>query len=226
MDTITTTEAQAGLLRLLSWMSPFFPVGAFAYSHGLERAIHEGLVRDRETLIDWLSGLLTSGSAWNDAVLFAAAWRDGASGGDAGPAAELAAAMAGSRERHMEATLQGAAFTQAIRTWEGRGDSGDAQPIAYCVAVGHTAAAHGLPLADALTAYLHAFTANLIQAAQRLVPLGQRDAVAALATLVPCLLATTARASVSTLDDLGSNTFISEIMAMQHEVQYSRVFRS
>ncbi len=225
--TTTPTEAPAAWLRLLSWMSPAFPVGAFAYSHGLERAIHDGLLRDRETLVDWLSALLASGSGWNDAVLFAAAWRDTTEGGDASTIVELAEAMAGSRERHMETTLQGTAFMQAVRTWEGKGDDEDDIPaIAYPVAAGIAAAGHGLPLADALTAYLHAFAANLVQAAQRLVPLGQRDGVATLAALEPVILQAGARACVATLDDLGSNTLLSEIMAMKHEVQYSRVFRS
>lgn len=228
MATITTmTEARATWPRLLSWMSPAFPVGAFAYSHGLERAIHDGLLHDRETLTDWLSALLTSGSGWNDAVLLAAAWRNAAEGGDARAIAEIAEAMAGSRERHMETTLQGAAFAQAVRIWEGgTGEEDDIPAIAYPVAAGIAAARHGVALADALTAYLHAFAVNLVQAAQRLVPLGQRDGVRAMAALEPVVLQAGARASVATLDDLGSATPMSEIMSMKHEVQYSRVFRS
>jgi urease accessory protein len=225
--TITMTEARAAWLRLLSWMSPAFPVGAFAYSHGLERAIHDGLLHDRQTLTDWISTLLTSGSGWNDAVLLAAAWRNAADGGNAGAIAELAEAMAGSRERHMETTLQGTAFAQAVRIWEGKaGEEGDLAPVAYPVAAGIAAARHGVPLADALTAYLHAFAANLVQVAQRLVPLGQRDGIRALAALEPVILQTGARASVATLDDLGSAAPMSDIMSMKHEIQYSRVFRS
>lgn len=221
------TEARAAWLGLLNWMSPAFPVGAFAYSHGLERAIHDGLLHDRETLVDWLSALLTSGSGWNDAVLLAAAWRDVADGGDAGAIIELAEAMTGSRERHMETTLQGTAFMRAIHVWEGKaGNEDDIPAVAYPVAAGIAAARHGVPLADALTAFMHAFAANLVQAAQRLVPLGQRDGVSAMAALQPVILQAGARASLATLDDLGSNTLMSEIMAMKHEVQYSRVFRS
>ena len=226
MDTTTTIEARAAWLRLMSWMSPAFPVGAFAYSHGLERAVHDGLIHDRQTLLDWLSALLASGSGWNDAVLFACAWRDAVDGGSASEIAELAEAMAGSRERHRETTLQGGAFTQAVRVWEGQAGGEEAEAIAYPVAAGVAAVRHGVPLADALTAYLHAFTANLVQAALRLVPLGQRDGLAAMAALEPRILQTGALASVAMVDDLGSSTLMSEIMAMKHEVQYSRVFRS
>ncbi|MGC4025453.1 MAG: urease accessory UreF family protein [Mesorhizobium sp.] len=114
--TITMTD-QRSLLRLMSWLSPAFPVGAFAYSHGIERAIHDGLIHDRTTLADWLGDLLASGSAWNDAVLLAESWREASTGGDGSDVAELAVAMATTRESHMETTLQGAAFSEAATAW-------------------------------------------------------------------------------------------------------------
>ncbi|MFJ5370612.1 urease accessory protein UreF, partial [Bosea sp. CER48] len=88
------------------------------------------------------------------------------------------------------------------------------------------AARHGVGLEDALTAYLHAFASNLVQACVRLVPLGQRDGVAALAALEPVVLRTARRAAGSTLDDLGTCSILADIMSMNHETQYSRVFRS
>lgn len=224
--TVTTmTEAPTStLLQLMTWLSPAFPVGAFAYSHGLERAIEQRLVRDRPALVAWLKVLLERGSAWNDAVLLAEAWREVSASGCSTEVAELAEAMAGSRERHMETMLQGEAFAAAISAWSGENDQADRS--AYPVAVGTAAAQHGIELEDALAAYLHAFTSNLVQAAVRLAPLGQRDGVKAIAALEPVIRATAARASVSTLDHLGSSAFMSDIMAMRHEVQYSRVFRS
>jgi urease accessory protein len=223
---ITMTEAPtSALLRLMTWLSPAFPVGAFAYSHGLERAIEERKVRDRASLIAWLEVLLQRGSAWNDAVLLAEFWREISATGSCEEVAELAEAMAGSRERHMETMLQGEAFDTAIASWSDEADDAGSR-IAYPIAVGKAAAEHGVQLEDALAAYLHAFASNLIQAAVRLVPLGQRDGVKATAALEPVIRATAARAAVSTLDDLGSSAFMSDIMAMRHEVQYSRVFRS
>lgn len=224
---ITTimTEA-AALARLMTWLSPAFPVGAFAYSHGLERAIHDGLIRDRQSLREWLEALLEQGSAWNDAVLLAEAWRETSAGEEIIDVAELAEAMAGSRERHMETTLQGTAFVDAMSSWSGEPLAGTDRPIAYPVAVGSAAARHGVGLADTLTAYLHAFASNLVQACVRLVPLGQRDGVATLAGLEPVILRTAHRAATSMLDDLGSCTVRADILSMNHETQYSRVFRS
>jgi len=206
----------------MSWLSPAFPVGAFAYSHGIEHAIHDGLIHDRTTLADWLRDLLASGSAWNDVVLLAESWREASTGGDGSEVAELTVAMATTRERHMETTLQGAAFSEAAAAWGSNSDI----PLPYPVAVGVTAAQQGVALEPALTAYLHAFASNLIQAAVRLVPLGQRDGVAVLAGLESDILEIAARAAKSTLEDLGSAAFRSDIMSMQHETQYSRVFRS
>lgn len=224
---ITTTMTEAATLaRLMTWLSPAFPVGAFAYSHGLERAIHDGLIRTRSDLREWLEALLEQGSAWNDAVLLAESWRKTSAGDDIAGVAELAEAMSGSRERHMETTLQGGAFVEAMSAWSGEPSSGEEGPIAYPVAVGAAAARHGVALEDALTAYLHAFASNLVQACVRLVPLGQRDGVATLAALEPVVLRTARRAADSTLDDLGSCTIRADILSMNHETQYSRVFRS
>jgi urease accessory protein len=218
-------SGRSQLLHLLSWLSPAFPVGAFAYSHGLEQAIHDGGVTDRAGLIDWLTDLVERGSGWNDAVLLAEAWRTADSDGGAG-VAELAAALAGSRERHMETTLQGEAFAAAVKAWMPIRDGGEPRDLPYPVAVGLAAARGGVDLDAALAAYLHAFIANLVQAALRLVPLGQSDGVATLAAMEPVILDRAARASVSTLDDLGGCAVLSDIAAMKHETLYSRVFRS
>jgi urease accessory protein len=225
MGSRTVVSDISDLVRLMTWLSPSFPVGAFSYSHGLERAILDGLVHDRKTLVDWLTDLLSHGSAWNDAVLFAESWREAARSGCDG-AGEVAQALAGSRERHTETVLQGAAFLQAMSAWSREPIETPASDTPYPVAVGATTAIHGIPLRAALVGYLHAFVSNLVQAAVRLVPLGQSDGLATIAALESLMLETAARAALSTLDDLGSATFMSEMMAMMHETQYSRVFRS
>lgn len=63
------------LLRLMAWLSPAFPVGGFAWSGGLERAVADRLVADAAGLSAWLETVLAHGALWNDAVLFAEAWR-------------------------------------------------------------------------------------------------------------------------------------------------------
>lgn len=227
--TTATTMPDAGgaaQLRLMAWLSPAFPVGGFSYSHGLERAVHDGLVPDSTSLGNWLETLVEMGSGWNDAVLLAESWRRARAGGDLGEVAELAEALAGSQERHMESMLQGAAFLQAASAWPSAVLERLPAGCPYSVAVGAVAGAHGLPLLDVLAGFLQAFFSNLLQAAIRLGVVGQTAATALIAGFEPLALDTARRAALSTLDDLGGCAFASDIVAMKHEVQYSRLFRS
>jgi urease accessory protein len=107
---------EAAQLRLLSWFSPAFPVGAFGYSHGLETAIREGRVGDADELAAWIEGLLEYGSGWTDAVLFRLAW-GAAADAELADLAELAEALAPSLERHRETMQLGAAFLKAVGPW-------------------------------------------------------------------------------------------------------------
>ncbi|TPM29272.1 urease accessory protein UreF [Mesorhizobium sp. B2-3-5] len=223
---MTDQPSNMALLRLMAWLSPTFPVGGFAYSHGLERAVHDGLVSDAGSLAQWLETLVEMGSGWNDAVLFAESWRRARTAGDLDEVAALAEALAGSRERHSETTLQGAAFLKAAAAWPNPVLGRLPADCAYCVAVGAVAGGHGIALPSALSAFLQGFFSNLVQAAIRLGTIGQNEATALLAGFEPLALATAARASRSTLDDLGGCAFVSDVMAMSHETQYSRLFRS
>ncbi|ESX02382.1 urease accessory protein UreF [Mesorhizobium sp. M0761] len=223
---MTDQPSGIALLRLMAWLSPAFPVGGFAYSHGLERAGQDGLVADTASLAFWLETLVEMGSGWNDAVLFTEAWRRARGGGDLHEIADLAEALAGSRERHTETMLQGAAFLKAAAAWANPVLGRLPAECAYCVAVGAVAGGNGIALQDAMSAFLQAFFSNLVQAAIRLGIVGQTDAMALLAGFEPLALSTAARAAGSTLDDLGGCAFISDIMAMKHETQYSRLFRS
>ncbi|WP_244598158.1 urease accessory protein UreF [Pseudohoeflea suaedae] len=216
----------AALVRLMSWLSPAFPVGGFNYSHGLEQAVAAELVSDRETLKSWLDALTTRGSAWNDLVLLAEAWRQAGEGGDLAETAQLAEALAGSSERHLETMNQGSAFLAAASAW-GQGIAAGLGPrAALPVAVGACAARSGLPLEATLAAYLQAFLSNQVQAAQRLMPIGQTGGIDVLSTLEPLIGEIAARASRSTLDDLGSSTLNADIAAMRHETMPSRIFVS
>jgi urease accessory protein len=226
--------AEAGALyRLMSWLSPSYPVGAFSYSSGLEFAVEAGDVKDADTLRAWLAVVIGAGSGFCDAVLFVHAHRAVLAGDDAAlkEVAELAAAFAPSKERHLETCAQGAAFvditgaawpTPALErlkaAWRG--------PVAYPVAVATAAAGHAIALAPALQAYLQAGAANLVSAGVRLIPLGQTDGQRVLAALEPVIADTLARALRTGLGEVGSAAFRADMASMRHETQYTRLFRS
>ena len=224
--TTTTTDTTTALLRLMAWLSPVFPVGSFSYSHGLERAVHDGYVADTATMSDWLRWLVTRGSGWNDAVLCAESWRCAVAEGDLVEVAELAEALAGSRERHMETMLQGEAFLAAARSWPSSVFDRLPADCPYPVAVGAVAGANKVSLGLTLAAFLQAFCINLLQASIRLSVMGQNGVTATMSDLEPVLAETAARIEKTSLSDLGSATYISDIMAMKHETQHSRLFRT
>jgi len=219
-----------GLYRLLAWLSPSYPVGAFAYSHGIEWAVETGAVSDRDGLERWLRDLLAHGGAWSDAVLFAQAWR-AAQAGDAATLSEindLAVALCPSLERRLETTAQGNAFLMATRAswpWDEGPEplSGD---VAYPVAVAAATAGHGVGLEPALHAFIHAVAANLISAGLRLVPLGQTDGQRALSALEGDVARAAETALAADISQVGGCAFLSDVAAMRHETQYTRLFRS
>jgi urease accessory protein len=225
-------EAGASLLTLMVWLSPAFPVGSFAYSHGLERAVEAGDVMDAASLQSWLIDLLDCGAPRADAILFATAF-GAATAGDWPALMEtnaLAVALGVSAERRLETTAQGAAFVAAARAaWDcdplrrlGESD----ERTAYPVAVAAAAAGHRLSLDASLEAFLLALIANFVSAVLRLGPIGQTDGQRIQAALMPNIRALAREAAHARLADLGGAAFRADIAAMRHETQYSRLFRS
>jgi urease accessory protein len=227
------TVSSPALFRLLTFMSPSYPVGAFAFSGGIECAVEAGDIRDADALRGWLASMIRHGGVFCDAALFCHAHRAVAAGDDSALAqtAELAAAFVASKERFLESTAQGEAFrkiTQAAwpttaldrltAAWHG--------PLAYPVVVAAACAGHGIALVPALTAFLHGVVSNLVSAGVRLIPLGQTDGQRVLGALERTIAATAARAAATAIDDIGTATLRADIAGMRHETQYTRLFRS
>jgi urease accessory protein len=231
-----TTIAQAddsALLPLMLWLSPAFPVGAFAYSHGLEWAAEAGDIVDARSLEAWLIDLLECGAPRADAILFGVAFR--LAGARDWPALleanALAVALAPSSERRLETTAQGSAFVSAARgAWDceplRRLAEAPDERIAYPIAVAAAASGHGLAPKPSVQAFTLALIANLVSAAVRLGLIGQSDGQKILAALLPHIRALANEAANASLSDLGGSAFRSDIAAMRHETQYSRLFRS
>ena len=209
------------VLTLAQWFSPAFPVGAFAYSHGLEWAIDAGDVADADATRDWVETVLRHGGGWNDCILLACAYR----AQDTDALAHVDAtgrALASSRERLIETQLQGQAFCDAVsRIWPQTLDG-----LIYPVAVGCAAQRAGLPLDLTAQMFLQAFLSNLAAAATRLVPLGQTEGQTIIRTLTPLCSEIATDAVQAGLGGLKSSAFLSDIGAMKHETQYSRIFKT
>ena len=219
-------------LQLLTWLSPAYPVGAYAYSHGVEWAVEAGDIRCRETLFGWLVDVMRHGAGRNDAICFRAAYHAAVDDMQQLIAiVELASAFAPSRERKFETLQQGDAFMVAtLAAWPCealiRASNAIGEGVAYPVAVSVAAAAHRIPLTSALEAYLLAFAANLVSAAVRAIPLGQTDGQRVIARIAPVAQEIARDAEHLSLDDLGGAALRSDLASMHHETQYTRLFRS
>lgn len=220
-------------LRLMAWLSPGYPVGAYAYSHGLEATVESGDVSGEASLCEWLADVLELGSGRNDLILVAHAHgaslvEDSAALADLN---DLALALAPSRELHLETSQQGRSFLDAtLAAWPTpvliRLAETLPGPVAYPVAVGVAAGAHGMALPPTLAAFGLAFLQNLVSAALRCAPIGQSAGTRVIAALTPHVVALAATVPDLTLDDLGSATLALDLGSFRHETQYSRIFRS
>ena len=222
----------AGFLPLLCWLSPGFPIGAFAYSHALEWAGEAGDVRDEPTLAAWLDDILHDGFGRNDAILACAAYR-AAEAGDFASLSDmndLALALAGSAEFRLETAQQGRSFLDAVASaWPAAPIARAAAELdeaALPVSLGIAAAAHRLDLETTVAAYLVALAQNLVSAAIRLAPIGQSAGQRVLARSVPRLAGLAAACVGCDLDAIGSGTFRADLGSLRHETQYTRLFRS
>ena len=214
------------LQKLLTWLSPAFPVGAFAWSAGLETAIQARQVHDRETAQNWITGALGHGGLRTDAILLAEAHR---AAGDKAALAELAdlcLALLPARERHEETSITGGAFAAAAQAWPGHEPLELPQPCPYPIAVGAVAASNGVELGATLLAFLTAAVHGQVSVAVRLVPIGQTDGLRIMAALEPAIAAAAELCQAAGLDDIGGIAYAADIAQMAHETIQTRIFRS
>ena len=212
------TPTDSKLITVMQWLSPAFPIGGFAYSHGLEWAINKGYVSNREELQKWVSDLLEYGSLKNDAILIKLVLQ----GSDPKEINELAMALCPASERLSETQLQGGAFCKIMReVWSLEIDD-LTLPIALALAAKNESIDQNL----VVPAYLHSFCSNLISVAMRLIPIGQTDGQKTLRELSPLISDSVRAVAKSNKDDLGSACFLSDVSAMQHEYLQPRVFKT
>lgn len=214
------------LQKLVTWLSPAFPVGAFAWSAGLETAIADGRVREATKLHDWVEGALKHGGIRTDAILLAHAHRRFGDMAALQDLADLSLALTASRERWMETSITGDSYVTATRAWPAEALAALPSPCPYPVAVGAIAGAHGIGLGDTLIAWLTATVHGQVSVAVRLVPLGQSDGLRVMAALEPAIAALAEEAATAGLADIGGIAYAADIAQMRHETLEPRIFRS
>src|SRR5215467_14284065 len=228
--------APLAFLRLLTWLSPTFPIGAYSYSHGLEWGVDAGHVHDRISLVDWLEADLCYGSGRNEAIFFAEAWRSGIKSDRTKlfDIAELAAAFRGTSEFALESAQQATSCLSTLRqVWPDRVLDWLSETLlerrvqaSLAVVLGIASARQEISVELAVPAVLQSYIANLVSAGVRLIPLGQTDGQLAIAALEQAVQHASTRAETSEICELGSAAFMVELASVAHETQYTRIFRS
>ena len=211
--------SEADLLTMVRWLSPAFPVGSFAYSHGLEAAIASGDVTDGATAEAWVRQVISRGAGLSDGALMAAALVPGA---DAGALADLALALSAGRERRVETVEQGRAFAAAVTSATGTPHP----PAPLPVAVGRAACGLDVAPERAVAFYLQAFATALVSAAVRFVPLGQGEGQRILTALAPDILSTAAAAVATPPDEVTACVPAADLSALAHETLDVRIYRT
>lgn len=230
-DALLLPAAEKGqdILPLFAWLSPSYPVGCYAYSHTLEWAVEAGDVADEETLVAWLTDQMTLGFGRNDGILLSHAYRAVEAGNEAGlrDVNELALALSPSAELYLETSQQGRSFLDAtLAAWPAPRLLDLDGEVAFPVAIGMAAAAHGVPLPLTLSAHLFGIVQTLVSAAIRLAPIGQTAGIRVCATLALAVQEVAKQTTDLSLDHVGGATFQADLGSFHHENQYTRLFRS
>ena len=212
-------------VRLLTWSSPAFPIGAFAHSGGLEASVARAIVHDGTSLSDWFLAQMTGGAIRTDAIAVSLACRSPDE--DIAQLDELVLALAGSPARTEELTALGRAFVKASEPWwNGAWPANAPRPRSYPVAFGRLAGLSSLDAGAACVAFVHGTLVNGVQAAQRLLPLGQAGAMRIVRDLEGDIEALTREADAATLDDWGTATLAVDLASLTHATIEPRLFRS
>ena len=224
------TQQQTSLLRLMQLVSPALPVGAFAYSQGLEYAIHQGWIRNEAETEKWISGILENALCHIDVpvlVRLYSAW-EATDTNSVNYWNDFLFSCRESAELQQEDHQLGRSLARLLvdldvehaRDWQHRQSCTFANLFAL-------AAIHWkISIENTLQGYLWAWLENQVAAAIKLVPLGQTAGQRILLRVSDKIPDTIERGSSLSDDDIGFATPGLAIASALHETQYSRLFRS
>lgn len=219
--------------RLWQLLSPTLPVGAYAYSQGLEYAIELQWVKDRDSAFAWIGGLLKHNlGAWELPILIrqyhAFTTRDTVA---AQHWNRLLLSSRESKELWQEDLQMGQAMRRLLDDLGLTGldddfPGGRNGDLSYVTAFAFAAQFWRIPLRQVACGLAWSWCENQVAAAIKLVPLGQTDGQRLLLQLADTIPAVVANATLLADDDIGAASYGLAMASAFHEEQYSRLFRS
>ena len=226
----TAPDVSLSLMRLMQLTSPSLPVGAFAYSQGLESAVEVGLLTDLASARLWIKNIMAQGLARLDVPIFYRLYR----AWQASDEAELKSlnaqifAQRETSELQAEDAHMGGALSRLLKDlgmsetalWE------RSEQLSFTTMFALAAVKWEIEINQAATGLLWSWLENQVAAAIKLVPLGQTDGQRLIGQLLEDIPALLVEAQQLHDDEIGSCLPMLAILSAQHEVQYSRLFRS
>ena len=201
---------------LTQWLSPSYPIGAYNFSQGLEYAVKASLVYNEETLTDWLSENLEAGNFWNDAIFVKLSFFI-ETDDQLEELVELINAFSTSKARLDEQILQGKAFSKVTP------NSKDAP---YPISLGISAKNYDMNIEEVIPLYLQSCLSNIISVAQRLLPIGQTEAVKILRDLFPKIEEVSKLVLRSSETDILSSCYLTDSCSIFQETIDGKIFKS
>ena len=196
------------------WFSSSFPIGSYAYSHGLEALIDDKKIKNKDDVKEFLDALLFYGTLRNDYIFLKSIYK----GKEIN---ELILASASSKERQIEIINMGNSFRKIMRdSWEL--SLPENTSFIYCLA---KAGLHfNIKFDDLIKFYLQSFISNLINVCVKHIPMSQKDGQSLNVNFINQIQDFLTNAEKLTLNDIGSTFFIGDIFAIKHENLDSRIY--
>ncbi len=196
------------------WFSSSFPIGSYAYSHGLEALIDNKKIKNKDDVKEFLDALLFYGTLRNDYIFLKSIYK----GGEIN---QLILASASSKERQIEMIDMGNSFRKIMKdSWE----LSLPENTSYIYCLAKAGIYFDIKFDDLIKFYLQSFISNLINVCVKHIPMSQKDGQSLNVIFINQIQDFLTLSDKLTLKDIGTTFFIGDIFAIKHENLDSRIY--
>ena len=196
------------------WFSSSFPVGSYAYSHGLEAIIDNKLIKNKNDVEEFLNALLFNGTLRNEYIFIKSIY-------EGKEINDLILSSASSKERQIEMIDMGNSFRKIMKqSWDF--ELAENTAFTYCLT---KAAIHfNIKFEYLIKFYLQSFISNLINVCVKHIPISQKDGQKLNVIYINKIQDFLQKSEKLNLEDIGSIFFIGDLFSIKHENLETRIY--
>ncbi len=196
------------------WFSSSFPVGSYAYSHGLEAIIDNKLINNKNDVEEFLNALLFNGTLRNEYIFIKSIY-------EGKEINNLILSSASSKERQIEMVDMGNSFRKIMKqSWDF--ELAENTAFTYCLT---KAAIHfNIKFDYLIKFYLQSFISNLINVCVKHIPISQKDGQKLNVIFINQIQDFLQKSEKLNLEDIGSTFFIGDLFSIKHENLETRIY--